>query len=245
MTQENARRTSHVKAGNRSGAVVALTLMSGLLVACNAHNRGVTNAIPLTNVEDRHPILQAGDFAILDIPVGKGEGRMSTKEKVDVEVFLHGYRKNGAGPLTIATPQGTANEQAAVRRIGQIRTIAFRMGVPEDAILFEPYTPNVGTHSFPVSLKYRAYKMVVPQCGNISRDLAANVQNLPYDNFGCSRQRNLAVMVANPDDLRHPRQRDKRYAPQRDQVLEKYEAGEKTSSQNNEATTTNITDIGN
>lgn len=243
MTHSSPRRTPNGRSGQRVRMLIALGLVSTTLVACNAHNRNYTKAVPLASVEDRHPILHPGDFKIHDILVGNGEGRLSAKERSDVKVFLNGYRENGAGPLFIATPQGTANESAAVYRVGEVRHIAQQAGVPDNVLVVEPYTPVEGEFGFPISLRYQVHRMVVPQCGRHG-DMAANWENSSYENFGCSRQRNLAVMVANPNDLRHPRAQEPRHAPERDRVLKKYAAGEKTQSGNNQATEGNISDVG-
>lgn len=226
--------------GTTAAMVVAVTALAG----CQAHNKGYTQAIPLTSIEDRHPILQPGDFSIYDMPVAAGEGRMSKKEKAELQVFFHGYRETGGGPLFIYTPQGTANERAAVRRLAGIRDIAFRTGVREDVMVIEPYVPNAGAHSFPVTLKYQTSRMVVPQCGHIGQDLGRDWGNVPYENFGCAGQRNLAVMVANPSDLRHPRPEDPRYGPERDRALDRYAKGEATQSANNQDTGGALSDVG-
>ncbi len=242
MTRQTSPST--VRTRSRLITLIACGVAAVALAGCKAHNHGITSSIPLTSAEDRNPILQPGEFSVLDIPVVKGEGRLSAKEKVDVEVFLNSYRENGAGPLFIASPQGTKNERAAVRRVGEIRHIARRVGVSEDAIVVEPYTPYAGEFGFPVSLRYQAHSFVVPQCGHIDQDLAANPSNLPYDNFGCFQQRNLATMVANRNDLRHPRQEGPRYANARNRVLESYGKGELTPSANNETTGENLSEVG-
>ncbi|MCB1490840.1 MAG: CpaD family pilus assembly protein [Rhodobiaceae bacterium] len=237
-------KTMRTRTRQRSGLLAACGLLSLALAGCNAHDRGVTNAIPLTSVEDRHPILQPGEMSVFDMPIDRLEGRMSTRERTNLEVYLQGYRENGAGPLFIAMPQGTPNENAAVRRVGEVRKVAYQVGVPEDSIVFEPYTPYAGAHGFPVTLRYQVYKMVVPECGAITQDLAFNPGNRPYDNFGCAGQHNLAVMVADPNDLRRPHKEEPRYAPERNRVLEKYGKGELTASQNNQQAGGEIADAG-
>lgn len=214
------------------------------IAGCNAHQKMYTQAVPLTNVEDRHPILEPGDFVTYDMPVVEGEGRMSRKERTDLEVFFHGYRENGGGPLFIATPQGTENETAAVLRLAEIRDIALRTGVPEDVMVIEPYVPYEGAFAFPVSLKYQTSRLVLPQCGHIGEDLGRNWNNEPYGNFGCSRQRNIALMASNPADLRGPRPVDPRYGPERARALGKYTKGEKTQSANNQDTGDALSDVG-
>ena len=59
-------------------------------------------------------------------------------------------------------------------------------------------------------------------------NLASDRRNLPYANFGCASQRNLAVQVANPADLVGPRTMSPAAAERRDTVYEKYVSGKIT-----------------
>ena len=51
---------------------------------------------------------------------------------------------------------------------------------------------------------------------------------LPYPNFGCATQRNLAVQVANPADLLTPRTMQPGSAERRDTVWDAYVKGDST-----------------
>jgi pilus assembly protein CpaD len=56
---------------------------------------------------------------------------------------------------------------------------------------------------------------VSPDCGNWRDNAGRNDENIPYDNFGCASQRNLAAMIARPSDAVYatpevPRQGDKK-----------------------------------
>ena len=48
--------------------------------------------------------------------------------------------------------------------------------------------------------------------------------------YGCATQNNLAVMLADPADLKQPRKMDPADAARRDTVLEKYREGEASST---------------
>ena len=56
-----------------------------------------------------------------------------------------------------------------------------------------------------------------PECGHWPTNLADDPRNLPYPNFGCAQQHNLAAQIANPADLLGPRTMDagRRGAPRR------------------------------
>jgi pilus assembly protein CpaD len=70
-----------------------------------------------------------------------------------------------------------------------------------------------------------------PECGNDwSENLARNPKNFNYPDFGCSQQRNLAAMIANPADLLGPRTEGPRDSNRRDDVYGKYVSGKVTAS---------------
>ena len=77
---------------------------------------------------------------------------------------------------------------------------------------------------------YLRYVAEAPACGDWSTNLAHEPMNLPYPNFGCATQRNLAVSVANPADLLGPRSETARSSERRDFVWNKYVHGDPTGA---------------
>ena len=65
-----------------------------------------------------------------------------------------------------------------------------------------------------------------PNAGRWTTDFAEDPRNVPYPNFGCAQQRNLAAMVENPADLVQPRGETPAYTARRTIALEKYRKGE-------------------
>jgi len=218
----------------RLARIVALGLVAVALGACNLHNRGYTASVPQTDVSARHPIQIAGDFVDHSIPVGDAVRKLYTKEKLDLEVYLHSYKKSGAGPLLISAPVETRNEIAAVKLVAEIRLIANRLGIGDDVMVFESYTPSEGKFGFPVNLRYQVSRTVLPKCGHWPDNIAGMAKNLPYENFGCASQRNLGAMVANPHDLAVPQPSDRRYGERRSTVFDRYARGESTAAQGNQ-----------
>lgn len=68
------------------------------------------------------------------------------------------------------------------------------------------------------------------QCGAWPEDLSEVEDNEPYANFGCSQQKNIAAMVANPQDLVTPRTQTPADAMRRIKSIDNYRAGQAISS---------------
>jgi pilus assembly protein CpaD len=69
-----------------------------------------------------------------------------------------------------------------------------------------------------------------PECGSFERGINPDPDNVPHSNWGCSLQRNLAVMVQNPADLARASPTSGRDANRATDVLEKYGHGLATGS---------------
>ena len=115
--------------------------------------------------------------------------------------------------------------------VGEIRAAAHATTAsPNRTISVEAYNAG-GTPIAPIRVSYLRYVAEAPDCGDWSTNLADDPTNLPYPNFGCAKQRNLAVMVANPADLLGPRTETGRPSERRDVVWDKYVKGRPTGAE--------------
>ena len=104
----------------------------------------------------------------------------------------------------IAVPSGSPNESAAVHAVGDMRRMISGYGFSESNVAIEPYHERRDA-SAPIRLSYLRYVAEAPECGHWPTNLAEDYRNLPYPNFGCAQQHNLAAQIANPADLLGPR----------------------------------------
>ena len=213
--------------------ILAVLAAVGAVAGCRSHSAALhTSAIPQTAWQDRHPIKLAGDTVRHDVLVGPHLRKLTKKEKDQLEVYLNGYIDNGAGPLLVRVPEGTVNETAALQALSQIQEVIWRAAVDQAVISYAGYTPVERPDApYPIVFTYQVYETVLPECGYITDNLAGSAANKPSDNFGCSSQRNLGAMVANPSDLCSPRHRTPADQQRRSTVFEKYRRGEDTSTQ--------------
>ncbi|MET0294462.1 MAG: CpaD family pilus assembly lipoprotein [Phenylobacterium sp.] len=123
--------------------------------------------------------------------------------------------------------QVPAEEDPAVaRRFGeQVRDHLVRQGVPDEAVRL------VGGEGRGVMrVGYLRRVAVVPTCGEQWSDLKNSATNRVQPNFGCTVTSNIAVQVADPNDLLGPQPLGPADAGRRGVVTERYRQGQKTGA---------------
>ncbi len=151
----------------------------------------------LTDPARRHPIVVVAETATLDLAGAHIDKGSEARVFVETTRFMRNYRYEGRGPLRIEVPRGGG--RGIEMRVQTVRQVAWRNGVPPERLRV---VSKSGSDS--VRLSYDRIAAVGPTCGDWSEDVTRNRQNLPYPNFGCATQRNIAAMAANPTDLMYP-----------------------------------------
>ena len=183
----------------------------------------------LANPSERHPIAVRQGEVWLDLAVYPGSSGLTESQKDQVANFLADYKSQTSDRLLVRAPSGGANETAAMRAYDQIRRGLLRAGVKPSLVVLEPYFAS-GDPSAPVRLSYLQFVAEPPDCPDWSENVGRDPNNMPWPNKGCASQRNLAAMVANPEDLIRPRGETPRPSERRDTVWGKYIAGDSTGS---------------
>jgi pilus assembly protein CpaD len=185
----------------------------------------------LVDATQRHPIMVSQQPSTMSVRVARGSQGLTPAQKGQIATFLEHYRVADAGnsKLVIAVPSGSPNETAAVRAVGEIRQLITAYGFSEANVVIEPYHDNRDAGA-PIRLSYLRYVAEGPECGRWPTNLADERRNLPYPNFGCAQQRNLAAQIANPADLLGPRTTEPADAERRAVVFDRYRQGKVTGS---------------
>jgi pilus assembly protein CpaD len=183
----------------------------------------------LSNPNERHPIAVREGEVALDLAVSPGSSGLNQSQKAKVANFLRAYQSRSAERLLIRAPSGGANEAAARRAYDQVRRAMYATGLNGRAVVLEPYDAN-GNPAAPLRLSYLQFVASPPDCPDWSENVGADPQNMPWPNRGCATQRNLAAMVANPEDLVRPRGETPRPGERRDVTWGKYVKGDVTGS---------------
>lgn len=214
---------------SRVSARSLLTLCAVLLVATSLGGcwRSPRNQAPFTlaNPNERHPIAVRQGEVALDLAVFNGATGLNQSQKGELYDFLRDYKAQSTGPLLVRTPSGAAPSRAS----DEVGRTVHSAGINRASVVFEPYFAN-GNPSAPLRLSYLRFVAEGPNCPDWSEDVGRDPLNLPWPNKGCATQRNLAAMVANPEDLVHPRGGTPRPGERRDVVWGKYVNGEPTGS---------------
>jgi pilus assembly protein CpaD len=210
-----------------------LTLLTVLLVASAVGGcwRSPRFQAPFTlaNPNERHPIAVRQGEAALDLAVYPGSSGLNQSQKGQLYGFLRDYKAQSAERLLIRAPSGGPNETAALRAYDEVRRAMRSADINPHAVTLEPYFAN-GDPSAPLRLSYPQFVAEPPDCPDWSENIGRDPQNMPWPNMGCATQRNFAAMVANPEDLLHPRGETPRPGERRDTVWGKYVQGETTGS---------------
>ncbi len=220
--------------GSRRQAARSVLTLASLLLAATALGGCWTSPrfqapFTLANPNERHPIAVRQGEVALDLAVYRGASGLNESQKGQLYAFLRDYKQQGAERLLIRAPSGGPNETAAMRAYDQVRKAMRSARVNPATVTLEPYFAH-GDPSAPLSLSYLQYVAEPPDCPDWSENVARDPQNMPWPNMGCATQRNLAAMVANPEDLLHPRGETPRPSERRDVVWNKYVRGEPTIS---------------
>jgi pilus assembly protein CpaD len=212
-------------------ARLALTLFAVLVVGTSAG--GCLKGSPrfqapftLANPNERYPIAVKQGEATLDLAVYRGSSGLNPSQKAQLDAFLRDYKAQGVERLLIKAPSGGPNESAAMRAYDEVRAAMRRTAIKPSTVTIEPYFASYDPAA-PLRLSYLQYVAEPPDCPDWSENIARDPQNMPWTNMGCATQRNLAMSVADPNDLVEPRGETPRAGERRDVVWDKYVKGEK------------------
>lgn len=213
----------------RKVASRALIVALGALAVVGCKKQSVRDARP-DEYTLRHPITLEQSAATIDIPVGVHSENLTPSNISAIHAYARDFRLERAAVIQLMLPSGSQNESTAGYMGKKVRTELLRSGVKSNQIDMITYSASQGTDS-PIRLAYPRVEAKVPECGLWPDDFAQGTNNRSYFNFGCATQKNLAVSVANPQDLIQPRGWDPRDSNRRSKQIEKYRTGEPTWSE--------------
>ena len=212
------------KMARRPAGVIARALMNGVtagclvlsLAACDEARIPDEAYVKLSDPRKFHPITVTAETTTVQLPLMPDGTGLSPNSYFDAVRFVRRYRQDGKGPLVIAVPAQARHDRAVSSNVRTIRRLVAQAGVPGHNVRF------TGGGGAAIALSYDRIAAVGPKCGDWSENILRNPQVLPYPNFGCASQRNLAGMIENPTDLLYPAQETPRLSERRAAAYQAY-----------------------
>jgi pilus assembly protein CpaD len=226
--------------------MLAVTSLALVLSGCYVR-KDTAGDIPY-DYRKRHPITLKEGEKTVELFVGSNRGGLTEGQGADVLYFAKLWKRESTGGIVIDVPAGPPNGIAAHGALREVRSILASAGVPPHAVSIRPYE-TAPDKLATIKLNYSKIVAQAGPCGLWPGDLGpaaepAYQENRPYWNLGCSTQRNLAAMVANPADLVQPRGEDPISTNRRSVVLDKYRKGEATNTTYRNEDRGKLSDIG-
>ncbi len=208
--------------------LLAVLLTGTLLGGCMRSPR-FQAPFTLANPNERYPIAVHEGEVALDLAVYRGSQGLNASQRSQLLAFLRDYKGQGLDSLLIRAPSGGPNETAVMHAYDQVRATMRATGIPSGNVRIEPYYSN-GDPNAPLRISYLQYVADPPDCPDWSENIGRDPQNMPWPNMGCAGQHNLAVSLANPEDLVRPRGETPRSSERRDTVWGNYINGQPTGA---------------
>lgn len=123
-----------------------------------------------------------------------------SRERNRLRGFVTDYLRRGRGPIEVSFG-GNGTRDAVL----QLRTVLAEEGVRPSDIEFKP-AASKDAGDGKLIFRFSGYVVSVPECGDWSGAAGFDPSNMPHTNFGCSYQRNIGLMLADPGDLVEPRE---------------------------------------
>jgi pilus assembly protein CpaD len=202
----------------RGGGFVPTLLASvsaaALLLAACEHHRGPDDvlAVALSNPELRHPVHFTKLVETLDVEVPVGADGLSPGQRIDVFRFLQRFKREANGRLVIAVPAAPRDPASMTQSLQGIQRHVVEAGIDYRIIRGKR---QAGTEIPLIRIAYQRPVAVGPVCDKWGENVGRNEARIPYPNFGCATQRNIAVMVDNARDLQRPQDEDPRSSERR------------------------------
>jgi len=188
---------------------------------------------PATDHAHADPLNPSAQFALKVAPgvdqiaLALHAGGLSPAQVDALKALAERRRENGGRLVQLRLP-GKADQALAARAAVAVRDVLGAEGVPQAEVRTDVY--DAPDPSAPLLVSYGYAKAEVPLCGRDWGDLTDTSDNAVYGNFGCAVTANMAVQIANPADIVHPRTEDGPDVERRMTVLDKYRAGKVTAA---------------
>ncbi len=137
-------------------------------------------------------------------------------------------QRRGAGPVSLLAYSPSGQDAGAHAYAERLAEALRRQGAGDVAV--RDVASARMTAAGAVEMRVPVWSALAPTCGHYSRGMTPDFDNAPNSDWGCSIQRDRALMVQDPADLVRARTASGRDANRADDVLDKYGRGLATGS---------------
>jgi len=161
-------------------------------------------------------------------PAANGAVRGQDRPRMDE--FAKDFRDRNAGPIGIAVGATSGSDPSAVAFAGHIRDALAAQGIPASAVEVTLHPEWSAGAAHRATVMFPLYVAQVPDCGLTNEYPEVNTYNENMGNFGCSTERNVALMAVNPLDLQQMQPPSGRDGQRSYDIVTKYATGVVISS---------------
>jgi pilus assembly protein CpaD len=206
--------------------IKTIGVVSLLALSCAGCRLDNHTAAFLNDTTKAHPVQFASETETLFVELPSGREGLSRNQAADIRRFVERFKMESTNTLQVAAPSGSSGRFAVARSMQQVEAIIENAGIPSEAVHQNHYGSHGGRFGPAIRIAYKRPIAIPPECQDWSHDLAKNRERLPYRDFGCATQRNLALTVANARDLQHPQYETPRSSERRSTSWTQYVKGE-------------------
>lgn len=168
------------------------------LTGCAAVTTGQMNVAPVTPLSQYALQIEPG---VDRIALAVHDQGLSGNQHQALRGLVSRFSAEQATVLRIEAPNG--NDPVTAAQAYAMRDAVQSMGVPGDRIQVVGY--HAPDPRAPVLAGFEVLRAHVPDCSAEPRNLSSRFSNLPTGGFGCAITANMAAQIADPRDIRAPR----------------------------------------
>ncbi|PZF78715.1 hypothetical protein DK847_02615 [Aestuariivirga litoralis] len=202
---------------SRMAATGLLAATAVLSAGCSPNLASFDDVYVPQSVDENFPIKVVERSVKLTVPVTNGG--LQAAEIGEISRFGRQARASATTPVTVSYPAGN---KLARQVAGHAAGVLVKEGMARQAVLVTPYDGG-GSN---VTLTFARKVAETKPCGDWSSNMRGSQFNDSGPNFGCAFQQNFAAMIANPEDLQHPREMTPAWSAAQNPAMTKYLSGE-------------------
>lgn len=173
----------------------------------------------------KHPIVVEPKTAILQLRADTGH-TVSNDDRRYLHEFAGTFIRRGRGAVEVSVGASGPEDNDARAYAQDIAQSLLREGLNVSELRLQLVIADLAIVPGRAALRFSTSVVNLPPC----RDWSESAPNAPYSDFGCTLQRNIGAMVADPRDLEQARDGEATHSVRGDIAIDKLNRGEATWS---------------